>query len=193
MGYWKPTLAVSTGVADLRPLLEEEPTDGAAWRPDRWFRGQLIVSQGNGMEPTIQGIEGTLRAVEPRAEDLARRRRLARRANHAAKLMQIGEAQRSLQAKHLCLRREAMLHPNALRFAEAHVALIAQGAVARALKLCRLTLNRPLHPAQLEPKLLELRLNAPECVAREVEPIVQPHFALVHISRYSPGTAAMAK
>jgi hypothetical protein len=63
MGYWKPTLAVSAGVADLRPLLEEEPTDGAAWRPDRWFRGSLLVSQGNGAEPTTTVVEGTLRAV----------------------------------------------------------------------------------------------------------------------------------
>jgi hypothetical protein len=63
MGYWKPTLTLSAGVADLRPLLEEEPTKDAAWRPDRWFRNELVVSQGTGTEPASTVIEGTLRAA----------------------------------------------------------------------------------------------------------------------------------
>ena len=63
MGYWKPTLTLSGGVAELRPLLEEEPTKDAVWRPDRWFRNELVVSQGTGAEPASTVIEGTLRAA----------------------------------------------------------------------------------------------------------------------------------
>ena len=63
MGYWKPTLTLAAGVADLRPLLEEEPTKDAAWRPDRWFRNELVISQGTGTEPASTVIEGTLRAA----------------------------------------------------------------------------------------------------------------------------------
>jgi hypothetical protein len=62
LGYWRPTLALTHGVANLRPLLEEEPTKGAAWYPDRWFRSKHVVSNGNGNKSTVTPIEGTLRS-----------------------------------------------------------------------------------------------------------------------------------
>lgn len=65
LGYYKPSLALEAGVADLRSLLEETPAKSAPWRPDRWFSGRLVVAAGGGEQTTTE-VQGTLRATDCR-------------------------------------------------------------------------------------------------------------------------------
>ena len=69
-GYHKSTLVLSradgtTFAADVRFLLEREPTERAAWRPDRYFTSELRVGTASGA-PRDLVVDGTLRSAHCR-------------------------------------------------------------------------------------------------------------------------------